>query len=133
MRKDHKPEPRVGIFWLHADQLIFDSTPLSRAERYGNSLTHATGHVDYWSVLQQGGLVPYDLEYDQPPRGRVAFDTREQRFFLRADRCILRKRQVVRRIMIALHLPPDLTATGRDDHYRCTVCLNRERRQSQER
>jgi hypothetical protein len=34
------------------------------------------------------------MEYDQPPRGRVMFDTRSQRFTVLADRCILQNKNI---------------------------------------
>jgi hypothetical protein len=116
-------EPCVGIFWLFEGKLIIDSTPLSKAEPYGTALGHPTGHDDYWSHLQDTGAVPAEVEYERPPRGRVVFDGREQRFHLYADKCILRRRKVVRKIMDAMHLPPGKTSEGRDEHYRCFNCL----------
>jgi hypothetical protein len=116
-------ESCVGIFWLLDGKLIIDFTPLSKAESYGNALTYSTGHDDYWSHLQDTGAVPAEVEYERPPRGRVVFDGREQRFHLYADKCILRRRKVVRKIMDAMHLPPGKTSEGRDEHYRCFNCL----------
>jgi hypothetical protein len=123
VKNSTSPEPCVGIFWLFDDQLIIDSTPLSMAELYGTALTHPTGHIDYWTRLQHTGAVPAEVEYEEPPRGRVVFVGREQRFYLLADKCILSRRKDVRKIMDAMHLPPGKTTEGRDEHYRCFNCL----------
>jgi hypothetical protein len=117
-----QPEPRVGIFWFIDGKLILDSTPLSMAEPYGTALTHPTSHIDYWERLQRKGVVPVDCEYEEPARGRVVYDGREQKYSLMADRCILGRRDVVAEIMEAMHLPED-TALSTDDHYRCYRCL----------
>ena len=117
------PEPHVGIFWFFRDRLILDATSLSKAEPYGSALGHPTGHIDYWARLQQTGAVPAEVEYEEPPRGRVVYDQREQRFHLLADKCILGRRDVVTGIMEAMHLPPNKTTVGRDEHYRCFECL----------
>ena len=117
------PEPCVGIFWFFRDRIIIDSTPLSLAESYGDALGHTTSHIDYWTRLQRTGAVPPEVEYEEPPRGRVVYDQREQRFHLLADKCILGRRDVVGRIMDGLHLPPGKTTEGRDEHYRCSTCL----------
>jgi hypothetical protein len=117
------PEPCVGIFWLFDGELIIDSTPLSKAELFSTALTHPTGHIDYWTRLQHTGTVPADVEYEEPPRGRVVFYEREQRFHLYADKCILNRRKDVRKIMDAMHLPPGRTSESRDEHYRCFNCL----------
>ena len=123
MTSKKRPEPCVGIFWVFDGQLIVDSTPVSQAQIYGNSLGHATGHVDHWALLQQSGTVPPEVEYEEPPRGRVVYDKCEKRFYLLGDRCILAQENIVQMIMTAFHLPLDATSTGEDAHYRCSECL----------
>jgi hypothetical protein len=117
------PEPKVGIFWLFRDRIIVDSTPLSKAEPYGNALGHTTSHIDFWTRQQHTGAVPREVEYEEQPRGRVVYDRREERFHLLADKCILGRRDVVGRLMAVMNLPPDKTSEGRDEHYRCFECL----------
>jgi hypothetical protein len=123
--KQSEVEPHVAIFWLFEGKLIIDSTPLSEAEPYGDALTHATGHIDYWSAQQKRGVIASDVEYEEPPRGRVGYDKREDRFFVRADKCILNRQAVVQKILAALNLPVGKTSTGIDPHYRCARCLER--------
>jgi hypothetical protein len=123
---DKKPnESHVGIFWFFNGKLIIDTTPVSKAEPYGGHLGHPTSHIDYWTKLQREGVVPPEVEYEEPPRGRVGYDNREQRFWLRADRCILKKKALVSRIMKAMNLPSSNTRMENDDHYQCEVCLRR--------
>ena len=117
------PEPHVSIFWLFRDRLILDATPISKAEAYGTALGHTTSHIDFWTRQQHSGAVPTEVEYEEPPRGRVVFDGREQRFHLLADKCILGRREVVGQLMAAMNLPPGKTTEGRDEHYRCFECL----------
>ncbi len=57
------------------------------------------------------------------PRGRVMYNTKTRRFTLLADRCILRDKGVVGRVMSELHLPGENTDKGTDAHYRCSSCL----------
>ena len=124
MNDSRTPEQCVGIFWLFDGELIIDSTPLSKAEPYDTALTHPTGHDDHWERLQKKGIVPAEVDYMRPPRGRVFFQTREERFDFYADKCILSQRKVVRKIMDALHLPLGKTTEGGDTHYRCFNCLH---------
>ena len=119
-------EPKVGILWLVGGRLIIDSTPVSQGEPYGEHVGHAASHVDYWAELQRKGLVPPEVEYEEPPRGRVGYDKREERYWLRADKCILRRKALVSRIMKAMNLPPE-TKIETDYHYRCAQCLSRLR------
>lgn len=120
--------PAVGIFWLlPSGKLIIDCSPLSEAEMYSNALTHSTGHLDHWTELQKQGIVPNHVEYEDWPRGRISLDLQKEQFILLADKCILERRDVVQGIVVAFHLPPELTSEGLDDHYRCAVCLTRSR------
>jgi hypothetical protein len=118
----------VGIFWLYNGKVVTDSTPLSKAEPYGDILTHAKGHNDYWAELQERCAIPIEDEYDEPPRGRVGYDCKKKEFFMLADRCIIEDAGVVRKIIAEFHLPKD-TETLPDSHYRCARCLRRTRRQ----
>lgn len=122
MRKREPPEHCVGIFWIYNGKLIADSTPLSHAEPYGEVLTHAKGHIDYWTELQQRGAVPIDVEYEMPPRGRAGYNTKKQEFFLLADACVIADAAAVQSIIAAFHLPED-TEPMPDSHYRCAQCL----------
>lgn len=126
MKSTDKQGQRVGIFWLVEGRLIIDSTPLSEAEPYGDCLTHCNGHIDYWTEQQLLGELPLGVEYEEHPRGRVVFNSKTQRFSLYADRCILRRKSVVKQIMKAMCLPESLTEVctdGREGHYRCSECL----------
>ena len=116
-----KLEPRVGIFWLVDGEPLIDSTSLGEAEPYGDHLTHPRGHAEMWVQYQRGGLVSQEMEYEEPPRGRVIYHTKTRQFTFLADRCILRDKNVVRRIMSELKLPRN-TGTDTDSHYRCPAC-----------
>ena len=123
-KPDKQPdaEARVGILWFFDDRLIIDSTPVSKAEPYGDNIGHATGHIDHWALLQRTGAVPPDIEYEQHPRGRVVYDKRQETFHLLADRCILDRKDLIAKIKEELHLPKS-TKTDTDQHYRCFHCL----------
>jgi len=54
----------------------------------------------------------------------MGYDKREERFWLHADRCILKKKALLNRIMKVMRLPPE-TKTETDPHYCCSVCLRR--------
>jgi hypothetical protein len=126
--EQHKgPEaPRVGIFFVHDNYAWIDSTPLEEAIPYGDVLTHDKGHDAFWEELQASGSVPRDEEYDECPRGRVCYDTKTKTFHLYLDRCILKRQEMVERIIRAMNLPPGTsTETRLDSHYRCPGCMHR--------
>jgi hypothetical protein len=115
-------KPHVGIFWVLNDKLLIDSTPLSEAEAYGDHLTHSRSHLAVWTLFQRNGTVPREVEYEEPPRGRVMYNMKTQQFILLADRCILQEKGLVKWIMSALSLKKT-TKTGTDEHYQCSRCL----------
>jgi hypothetical protein len=123
IRPPRKMEPHVGIFWLVGGKLLINSTPLNAAEAYGDHLTHPRGHDEVWEQFQQSGTAPPEMEYEESPRGRVMFNKKTQRFTMLADRCILRDKSVVSKIVSEMNLPQN-TETDTDSHYRCYVCLH---------
>lgn len=122
--------PLVGIFWLYEANLLIDGVPLAEAEHWGEYRNYQLGHQDLWSRYQRSGLAPRAVEYDDVPRGRVVFDSVHRRFFLYADRCILRQTAVVNRIRSELNLPPE-TEAGADEHYRCPRCMSASKKNYQ--
>lgn len=80
----------------------------------------------HWTERQSLGDLPLDTEHEEHPRGRVVFHTKTCRYSLCADRCILKRKAVIKRIIMTMHLPIDMTDTLTDSHYRCFRCLERE-------
>lgn len=70
-------KPKVGIYWVVKNELVFDMVPPEEAEPYGDALQHG-GHYDW-----HGELVPATrsewllkrLPYEYWPRGRVVYFT----------------------------------------------------------
>jgi|SRR5208283_731102 len=121
-KKKPDQEPHLGIFWLVDGMLIFDSSPLSEAELYGDHMNHPHGHVHVWEEFERSGRVPRGSEYEEYPRGRVMFDTKNKNFSILADKCILKDKGLIAQIKEDLHLRKSVT-TGTDPHYRCPLCL----------
>jgi hypothetical protein len=118
-------EPKVGILFVHDGYPWIDSTPVSEGVPYGDVLTHDKGHDAYWEELRASGSVPRDEEYDECPRGRVCYATKTKIFHLYLDACILKRKDLVERIICAMNLPPETsTETRLDSHYRCPGCMH---------
>ena len=117
-----KKEPHVGIFWVVSGKPLIDSMALGEAEDYGDFRTYPRSHIDVWEQWRLSGRVPGDVEYEEPPRGRVMFNKKAGRFTFLADRCILRDKNMVSTIMSAMNLPNKSTDKGTHDHYRCSAC-----------
>jgi hypothetical protein len=129
MSQSDDNQPLVGIFWWFRGKLIFDASPLNRAEKYGDCLTHSRSHIDHWTGLQQRHEVPPEIEYEEAPRGRVMWNTASKRSLILADRCILRDKAVLDKIIRTMRLEAGGTDTGTDAHYRCFQCLYPESRE----
>jgi len=128
-RKSPKPlvetiEPRLGIFWLVRDSLLIDSLPLSACEQYSDHLTYPHSHIDVWEQWQRIGKAPVESEYEECARGRVGYDTKTKTFSLLADRCVLKRKDLIAKIKGDLCLPKRISQ-GTDPHYRCFTCLHR--------
>ena len=124
MTKSKADNPYVGIFYFVGGRLLLDATPLAEAEDYGEGKTHGRSHMEYWETLARTGFVPDD-EYEEHPRGRVNFNTKTGRFLLLADKCILRRPELVKQVMAGMRLAPKQTDTSTDPHYKCYRCLGR--------
>ena len=120
-----KNAPNVGIIFLVGKTLLIDRTPVSDGEMYGDFRIHERGHDIYWETLKKTGVVPQDSEYDDYPRGRVAYNTKTEKYSLFLDRCLLKNKSVVRKIITELNLPTRSPKTDTDSHYRCFRCLGR--------
>lgn len=116
--------PRVGIVFAYERKAFIDSTPVTEAESYAHFKIHGRDHHQYWLQLQQKKAVPAEVEYDEVPRGRVAYNTKTRRYTLLLDRCILRNKKLVSRLIAQMNLPSE-TQASTDSHYRCQACLRR--------
>lgn len=123
-RKTAKPaaEPRLGIFWLVKGKLLIDTCPLSECEKYGDHLNYPGSHIRVWEHWQKADKAPVESEYEEFPRGRVTYRAGSG-FTVLADRCILRRKDLIVEIKRALQLPSRDISLGTDPHYRCSRCL----------
>ena len=120
---DPKAEARLGIFWLVDGKLLIESAPLSECEQYGDHLNNQGSHIRVWERWQEFGKAPAETEHEEYARGRVMSDSKTKRFTLLADRCILKRKELIAAIKNELHLPKQ-TSLGTDPHYRCFRCLH---------
>jgi hypothetical protein len=119
-RKAAKPvnEPRLGIFWLVNGNLLIDSAALAECEKYGDHLNFGSSHIRVWESWQRIGKAPVESEYEEYARGRVMCDMKAKTFTLLADRCILKRKDLIAAIRKELHLPKQ-TSLETDPHFHC--------------
>jgi hypothetical protein len=127
-------KPEVGIFWTTAGgKLLMDGTPITEAESYGNLKIYDGTHTKLWDTYQRAGIVPADIEYDEYPRGRVAYDTKKRQYYLFADACILKNKTAVTMIMNEFNLPWSNTVADKDPHYKCPACKPKRTKKQEEK
>ena len=114
--------PEVGIFWVVGSELIFDTAALSEADEWSGYKTYPSNHEKMWPKFQRWGMVPNDMDYRTPPRGRVGYDIGNRQFILTADRCILKDSEMLDRIYREMNLPENTSNQPDDEHYRCAKC-----------
>ncbi|MGC2856862.1 hypothetical protein ACM64Y_15425 [Novispirillum sp. DQ9] len=92
-------------------------------EAYGDMLTCPHGHYQLWESWRAGPDAPPgvqrvvgDHEYEEWPRGRVVFDTAQQRFIVFSDGQVYRHR-LHDAVAEAFGLPKEGTRFLRDAHY----------------
>lgn len=84
----------VGIFYLVGIKIWIEATPIERASSFGQFRIRERDHIFYWEELVSSRLVSPG-EYDEHPRGRVAYITNTRKFLFLADACILRDQAFV--------------------------------------
>jgi hypothetical protein len=122
--KNEARTPEVGIIYFINGELYIDGTPVREAEHYGDFLIHSKDHYTYWEEELSSNNSPIRLlakgkDYDYYPRGRVVYNTVEDRFSIYLDKCIIDN---VKQIISLMHLPKAKSEILKDRHYQCSRC-----------
>jgi len=77
--------PKIGIFWLcirDGKINIFFSETISLifGQKYGSFIIASGGHYNIWESLKRHKIVPKNSNYEDLPRGRVAYDNDKSQF-----------------------------------------------------
>lgn len=108
----------VGLFFYINGTLLKESNPISEAETYGDFKVGKRSHYDVWDEKYYN---KYQRPYDYYPRGRVAYNFKENKYILYADKCIAEKG--IREIMRAFDIESvNIEIDRTDSHYVCKRC-----------
>jgi len=130
-------ESCVGILWGISDggrmTLLADKTPIDQAESYGDSITHGTGHAEFWEELSRQGAAglaarnlptaPAWYPYEAYPRGRVVYWPNEQKFIIYVDRR-LQGATFIAKIIAEFGISVGRFEVKSDPHYRAVRDLS---------
>ena len=131
MKNRHGPKdtkalpPKVGIFFVVNGKLWVEGISWTEAASHAGFRTYEVDHPAYWEQLQARGAAPREGEYDRAARGRVNYEDASRKFTLFADRCILKNKSLLSKIMEELSLPKR-TRVLPDEHYQCPDCVSRK-------
>jgi len=120
--------PQVGIFYVINSELYSDTTPTIEAEDLGDFKTHPIEHYKFWNLLTRYALKKdIDTSYDFYPRGRVVYNKVKDHYILYLDRCLIKNKQVINKIIREFHLPTRKYSLEDDEHYVCSRCRRRQK------
>jgi len=80
-------KPKIGIFWLYVNSgniEIFYSRKKSveYGQKYGSFIVDPDGHYNIWELIKENKIFPGNSNYEDLPRGRVAYNTETKQFFI---------------------------------------------------
>jgi NAD(P)H-flavin reductase len=106
----------IGPFFYVPRRIICHSIPAEKGENRFGKLDDPYGHDALWEAHGlQGDYIHY-------PRGRVIFDTQQDRAIIYIDRCI-HIPPIIRKVVELFEIDGDYTVVY-DDHYRCKNCTD---------
>ena len=107
-----KPEVCL-FFYVHGEFLIHGCT-LDEAEEYGDFLVYPDSHFELWEKNYEE---KYGVDFDFFPRGRVAYNKKEKKYWMYYDSCIGGEVQV----LIDAYYDGEVLLKY-DEHYQCHQC-----------
>ena len=114
--------PQIGIFWTVDDEVLVKSISVHDATEVEGKRDSDDSHQDVWEQICLSRKNLRAFSYDHFPRGRVIYDAAEDRFHLYGDKCILKREDLVNRIIESMTLSNGKTDAISDIHYRCRSC-----------
>lgn len=109
---------KIGIFWFYKNTVLgiahdFDA---SQSDSLGLIDSEYT-HVDYWKYIKAQTPKLQYTEYEEIPRGRVIFDTKNDRAIVYLDKTLL-TRSAVDEIFKFFSLSENRAVLRTDPHYK---------------
>ena len=104
---------KVGLFFVVNGKILFHGCELDKAQNYGDFKIYDKSHYDVW---EKHYYKRYKVDYDYFPRGRVAYNKKDNKFFIYRDTCIAAD---IIKTLIQCYNEYELLE---DEHYKCHLC-----------
>ncbi|MDO4731880.1 MAG: hypothetical protein Q4B14_07180 [Clostridia bacterium] len=105
---------QVCLFFYVQGRFLIHGCDLKEAEAYGDFLVYPDSHFEIWDRFYYD---TYGVDFDYFPRGRVAYNKAEKKYYLYYDTCIENKVQS----LIDSYDSGDVLLKY-DEHYQCSKC-----------
>ena len=107
---------KIGPFFYVRNSLIFNACTLEEGRHQADKIDNSYGHDQLWDAnFRYGDYIDY-------PRGRVIWDTTNNRAIIYIDPCI-RNEDVLGKVVDAFEVEDYVVSE--DDHYHCRRCVGR--------
>lgn len=113
--------PEVGPFYVIDGAVFADTESYRDVEEINSNRDSNNTHYNYWELLQQLYKELREIDYDYYPRGRVVYNSVEDKFYVYLDKC-LSGMKTIRNIISELNLPQRKVVVRSDEHYQCHSC-----------
>jgi len=124
--KSQRKKEYVGIFWIDlmsktGPQIYAIRISLKDADRYGKFNIYPRSHYEEWYKIQKMNHRWKGMEYEDIPRGRVAYDRECKKFLVLLGRKFKEEKAVLDRIILEFALSRNQIIWDFDDeHYQET-------------
>ena len=107
-------DSHVGLYFVVKGELLLHACTLAEGEHYGDFINFPESHDDVW---RQRYYRKYRVDFDYFPRGRIIYNSVENRYLIYYDKCIRAEAEA-----LAARYPEGKCTIGLDEHYRCRKC-----------
>ena len=114
--------PEVGPFYVIDGAVFADTDPVrDLTPTTIGTVDSDNTHYSYWRFLKRVYPNLRRIDYDYYPRGRVVYNSKEDKYHVFVDKCISDK-DSISKIEDELNLPSSKVVVDYDEHYQCSSC-----------
>ena len=112
-----RQKPKIGIFWIYKSKIYFKSIELEKVKPIDGFIDSDFAHYEVWNEIASQNRDFYLYEYEEIPRGRVVYDTINNRFIVYANEEIVNSDEEKGLIISAFGLENKMISFRYDEHY----------------
>ena len=110
-------ESIIGIFWIYKNQIFFKTQKLKDIKMVNGFKDSNLSHYQVWDEIKNKHPKFYLFEYEDIPRGRIVYDTIENKFIVYCNKDILKNEVSKKLILKNFDLLNKKVVFKEDEHY----------------